>query len=41
MVDATVAVRFAADLGDLVAGIGSARDALASFGPSFVDLNGQ
>jgi hypothetical protein len=40
MVDATVAVRFAADLGDLVAGIGSARDALASFGPSFADLNG-
>ena len=41
MVDATVAVRFAADLGDLVAGIGEARDALSSLAPSFVDLNGQ
>ena len=41
MADATVAVRFAADLGDLVAGIGEARDALSSLAPSFVDLNGQ
>jgi hypothetical protein len=41
MVDATVAVRFAADLGDLVAGIGAARDALASLAPSFAELNGQ
>jgi len=41
MVDATVAVRFAADLGDLVAGIGTARDALASLAPSFAELNGQ
>ena len=38
MADATVAVRFAADLGDLVAGIGEARDALSSLAPSFVDL---
>jgi hypothetical protein len=41
MVDATVAVRFAADLGDLVAGMGAARDALASLAPSFAELNGQ
>ncbi|MGA2492045.1 MAG: hypothetical protein ABSF67_03740 [Roseiarcus sp.] len=41
MADATVAVRFAADLGDLVAGIGEARDALSSLAPSFADLNGQ
>lgn len=41
MADATVAVRFAADLGDLVAGIGEARDALASLGPSFAELDGQ
>jgi hypothetical protein len=41
MADATVAVRFAADLGDLVAGIGEARDTLSSLAPSFVDLNDQ
>jgi hypothetical protein len=41
MADATVAVRFAADLGDLVAGIGEARDALSSLAPSFAALNGQ
>jgi len=41
MVDATVAVRFAADLGDLVSGIGETRDALSSLGPSFADINGQ
>jgi hypothetical protein len=41
MADATVAVRFAADLGDLVAGIGEARDALSSLAPLFADLNGQ
>ena len=41
MVDATVAVRFAADLGDLVAGIGEARDALTSLSPAFATLNGQ
>ncbi len=41
MADATVAVRFTADLGDLVSGIGEARDALSSLAPSFADLNGQ
>jgi hypothetical protein len=41
MADATVAVRFAADLGDLVAGIGEARDTLSSLTPSFAELNGQ
>jgi hypothetical protein len=41
MADATVAVRFAADLSDLVAGIGEARDTLSSLAPSFADLNGQ
>ena len=41
MTDATVAVRFAADLSDLVSGIGEARDALSSLAPSFADLNGQ
>ena len=30
MADATVAVRFTAIVGDLVAGVGEARDALAS-----------
>lgn len=41
MADASVAVHFAADIDDLVAGVGQARDALASLGPSFAALNGQ
>jgi hypothetical protein len=41
MADATVAVHFAADIDDLVAGVGEAREALASFAPSFAELNGQ
>jgi hypothetical protein len=41
MADTTVAVRFTADLGDLVGGIGEARDTLSSLAPSFADLNGQ
>lgn len=40
MPDATVAVRFAADLGDLLAGIGAAREALTSLSPAFAALNG-
>jgi hypothetical protein len=41
MADATVAVSFTADVGDLVAGVGEARDAIASLAPSFAELNGQ
>ena len=41
MSDANVAVSFAAIVGDLVAGIAEARDALASLAAPFGDLNGQ
>ncbi len=41
MADANVAVRFTADVGDLVSGVGEARDALASSRPPFDALNGQ
>ena len=41
MADATVAVSFTADVGDLVAGVGEAREAIASLAPSFAELDGQ
>jgi len=41
MTDAAIAVSFTAEVGDLVAGVGEARDALMSLAPSFVELNGQ
>jgi hypothetical protein len=41
MTDANIAVSFTASVGDLVAGVGDAKDALASLSEPFAQLNGQ
>ncbi len=41
MTDANIAVSFTASVGDLVAGVGDAKDALAGLSEPFAQLNGQ